>query len=259
MAEPPLYREYAELYDRIYSAKDYAAEARRLTRLARELNPSARTLLDVACGTGRHLEQFRRSFDVEGVDASPRMLSLARRRLGRSVRLTRADMRSFDLGREFDVLTCLFSAIGYVRTDADRRRTFRQFYRHIAPGGVALVEGWILPSRFRGASVHLQTYDGPDLKIARASSSSRTGSTSRIEMRYLVAQVGRPVRHWREVHLNDLVEPREMLAAMRAAGFRARMVRSPSYRDRGLFVGVRPRRPGPRRPTRDRARRARSS
>jgi SAM-dependent methyltransferase len=235
-----LYEEHAEQYDRIYSRKDYAGEARWLTSLARRSTPSARTLLDVACGTGRHLELFRRSFSVAGVDASGAMLRIARRRLGTSVRLTRGDMRSFDLGREFDVVVCLFSAIGYLLSGSDRRRAFRSFYRHLAPGGVAIVEGWILPSTFRDRSAHLQVYDGAEAKIARVSTVSRTGATSRIEMQYLLGVPGGGVEHWREVHRNALVEPAEMLRTMRDAGFRARFLRTGPFRDRGVYVGIRP-------------------
>jgi len=240
MGRVVLYDELAELYDRIYAAKDYEGEARRLTRLARRENPSARTLLDVACGTGRHLATFRESFEVEGVDSSGPMLALARHRLGRSIRLTLGDMRSFDRHRQYDVIVCLFSAIGYLTRATDRRNAFRTFFRHLAPGGVALVEGWILPTEFRAGSVHLQTYDGPDVKIARVSLSRRAGPLSRIDMHYLVGTPGAGVRHWRETHRNALVEPEEMLRTMRAAGFRARVLRKGAYRTRGLFIGRKP-------------------
>src|SRR5271169_4197813 len=101
MAHVGLYEAHADLQDQIYSGKDYVGEAQHLAALARRYHPAARTLLDVACGTGCHLESFRESFSVEAGDASPAMLAIARRRLGRSVRLTRADMRTFDRRREF--------------------------------------------------------------------------------------------------------------------------------------------------------------
>ncbi len=236
-----LYDELAEMYDLIYASKDYDGEARRLVRLARAYHPSARTLLDVACGTGRHLAAFRSEFEVAGLDASGPMLALARRRLGPSVRLTRADMRSFGLRRQYDVLVCLFSAIGYLLRPIDRRRAFERFYRHLAPGGVALVEGWILPSEFRPGSVHLQTYDGPEAKVARVSASSGSARRSRIDMHYLIGIPNARVRHVHEIHHNALVEPIEMLRTMRAAGFRSRILRTGPYRTRGLYIGVKPR------------------
>ena len=241
MDRPALYDDLAVYYDRIYAGKDYAADARRLRQIARRyLRRPGRTLLDVACGTGRHLAEFRRHFRVEGVDVSAPMLRVARRALGRGVPLHRADMRSFRLGRRFDVVVCLFSAIGYLTTRRDRDRALQRFYDHVEPGGVLLVEGWVRPARWRGDGAHLQTYDGPDTKIARVTSTQRSAGISRLEMHYLIGEPGRSVRHVVERHTNALVEPSDMLASFRAAGFRARVLLAGPYRDRGLYIGMRP-------------------
>jgi SAM-dependent methyltransferase len=251
-----LYGDLAEYYDRIYARKDYAAEAKRLRTIARRyLRRPGRSLLDVACGTGQHLAEFRKYFDVAGVDLSPEMLRVARRKLGPEVPLDRGDMRSFALGRQFDVVVCLFSAIGYLTTRRDRDRALRRFFEHVSPGGVLLVEGWIRPSRWRRSGIHLQTYDGADAKIARVTLSSRTGAITRLEMHYLIAEPGRPVRHLAERHVNALVDSEEMLGSFRRAGFRGRILLGKAYRDRGLYVGVRPVEPSP--PGRPRARRGR--
>jgi SAM-dependent methyltransferase len=106
----------AHLYDLLYSFKDYEAESAALVALIRGRNPSASSLLDVACGTGRHLELLRPAFpDVAGVDLEPGLLEVARARLP-EVSLSLADMRTFDLGRAFDAVTCLFSSVGYLMT-----------------------------------------------------------------------------------------------------------------------------------------------
>ena len=249
VAPKALYGELAEYYDRIYAFKDYAAEVAELSALIRRLGPSGATrLLDVGCGTGHHLELFRRQFRVAGVDASPAMLRMARRRLGKGVPLFLGDMRSFALGSRFDVIVCLFSAVGYLLTRRDRDRAARAFFRHLRPGGLLLVEGWIRPDRWRDRSVHLLTYDGADVKIARASSTRRAGNRSYLDMHYLVAVPGRPVRHFREQHVNALIGREELLGSLRRAGFRARVRMSGRYRDRGLYIGIRPGLPGGRRP-----------
>lgn len=50
-----MFSKSAELYDQIYlEFKDYKAEAQRISELLAGEHPSARTLLDVACGTGEH-------------------------------------------------------------------------------------------------------------------------------------------------------------------------------------------------------------
>ncbi len=105
----------ADLYDLFYDFKDYAAEADAVREIVSARYPGARTLLDVACGTGRHLEALRASFDVEGLDLDAGLLHVAAARLP-GVPLHLGDMRDADLGRTFDVVTCLFSSIGYMQT-----------------------------------------------------------------------------------------------------------------------------------------------
>ena len=63
-----------------------------MTELIRERNPSARTLLDVACGTGKHLEVLQHEFEVEGLDLDGDLLAIARERLGPAVPLYQGDM-----------------------------------------------------------------------------------------------------------------------------------------------------------------------
>jgi predicted TPR repeat methyltransferase len=86
-----------------------------VSALIRRHQPRARTLLDVACGTGRHLEHLRREFDCQGLDLDEGLLAVAAGRLP-GTRLTRADMTDFALGRRFDAVICLFSSIGYLAT-----------------------------------------------------------------------------------------------------------------------------------------------
>ena len=50
-----MFEKTAEFYDLFYDEKDYAGEAARVRELVAARYAGARTLLDVACGTGRHL------------------------------------------------------------------------------------------------------------------------------------------------------------------------------------------------------------
>ncbi|MGA9855366.1 MAG: class I SAM-dependent methyltransferase [Gammaproteobacteria bacterium] len=240
MTKKILHGELAAYYDGIYHFKDYPKEARELRRLAaRYLGRRPRSLLDVGCGTGTHLAEFRKTVSVAGVDLSPDMLRVARRRLGKDARLVRGDMRWFSLDVRFDVVTCLFSAIAYMETRRDRDRAIANFYRHLNPGGVALVEGWVLPERWRGRGGDLVTYEDRGVRVARMTSSRREGNDSVVEYQFLVGERGKPIRHFTEVDRNPLVRAEDMLGSFRRAGFRARVLLSGQYRNRGLYVGVR--------------------
>jgi SAM-dependent methyltransferase len=211
------YTSRPELYDLEYSFKDYAGEVETIERMVRERNADATTLLDVACGTGKHLEQLSTRFECEGADLDQGLLEVARKRVP-GVPLHHADMRDFDLGRQFDVVTCLFSAIGFVGGLDGLAATARTFARHLRPGGVALVEPWLTPDAWVPDRPHLLTYEGPELKLARATVSGLRGERiSTTDMHYLVA-TPQGVEHFVEHHDPYLFTTNEMRASFEAAG-----------------------------------------
>ncbi|MCI4352171.1 MAG: class I SAM-dependent methyltransferase [Thermoplasmata archaeon] len=250
-----MYSDLAEYYDAVYSGKkDYRKESDRIVGLARRNGRSGgREWLDVACGTGQHIRYLSPRFRCTGVDASPQMLRIARRR-NPGVRFVRGDMRSFRLRRQFDVVSCLFSAIGHVNTLSALRRTIECFVRHLKPGGVVLIEPWLTRKTFFAGRVHLLTVDTPDLKIARATYSMVHGSQSILRMHYLIAERGRGVRHTAIREVSGLFDHSTTLRLLRNAGLQARFLRRGFLPDRGLFVGVRPVVP-PNRPAPSRSRR----
>src|SRR5205814_8265999 len=108
--------ESADLYDAIYSFYDYEGVVEKLHRMIQERKrPGGNSLLDVACGTGKHIHYLKEHYTVEGLDWDENMLAIARER-NPGISFHHSDMADFDLGREFDVITCLGSAIGSVKT-----------------------------------------------------------------------------------------------------------------------------------------------
>ena len=131
---------YAKL-DRFYDAAmgDRTEMASYIRRLIRRHKPKARTLLELACGTGAILKILAKSYDVAGLDLSPQMLSLARKKLPH-VRFYRKDMVSFDLGKKFDVIICVFDSINHVLKFADWKKIFRNAARHLEEDGLFLFD-----------------------------------------------------------------------------------------------------------------------
>jgi len=234
------YTDLASIYDRVYAWKDYRREARSVDRLIRRFGPKgARTLLDVACGTGSHLRFLASRYTSTGLDASAPMLRVARGRVP-SAKFVLGRMPRFDLGVRFDAITCLFSAIGYVRTPRALRATLRTFARHLVPEGVVIIEPWLTPAMWHPGSVHLSTVSSETVPIARMNDSRTVRGRSVLEMHYLVPIRG-AIRHWTERHDLGLFSPAEMIRAFRDAGFEVRRIPSgfygPGHTDRGLYMG----------------------
>jgi len=235
-----MFHDLAKYFDLLASHKDYGAEANYLARLVQKAGRSGgKDWLDVACGTGRHLEHLRRLYDVVGIDLSPEMLRIALGRLP-GADLRRGDMRNFRLGREFDVVTCLFSAIGHLGSERELAVTFANFVRHLKPGGVAIVEPWLSPEMFRSGSVHLMTGQAPGLVVARLAFSRRRGNRSMIEYHYSIGEEGRGIQHFEETNVGLLVSPSRLVELLKEAGLRARFVKQGLTPGRGLLLGVKP-------------------
>ncbi len=152
-----MFRNTAHVYDLIYesSGKDYDAESSAIHQLVQERKPGARTLLDVACGTGGYLRHLQRWFVIAGVDSDSTMLEEARKHLP-EVPLTAADMRTFRLGATFDAVTCLFSSIGYMQDTQELNTAIRAMAQHLNPGGVLIADGWVRPDAWRdGGYMHV--------------------------------------------------------------------------------------------------------
>jgi SAM-dependent methyltransferase len=192
------------------------------------LRPGATSLLDVACGTGRHLGHFRRHLRCEGVDFSPDMIEIARARLS-DVRITRGDMVDLDLGRRFDVVTCLFSSIGYVATIERLRRAIAAMGRHLTPGGVLIIEPWVLPEDWidSGTNIVDRHYDA-GWTYVRVISSRRDATLSHLQIHYAVAHGGE-IQIGDEHHVLGLFTKADYLDAADSAGL------SPEWIDGGLI------------------------
>jgi SAM-dependent methyltransferase len=230
-----VFRQSARYYDSVYSWKDYPGEAARVHELVQARKPGAATLLDVACGTGAHLAELRRWYRCEGLDLDADLLAVARGRLP-DVPLHQGDMGDFDLGRRFDAVTCLFSAVGYLMTVEALEAAVAAMARHLEPGGVLVVEPWLSPEAVRIPHVGAVFVDEPELKIARVNTIEVAGRTSSFDFHFLV---GTPqgVEHFVEHHELALFTREEHLAAFRAAGLQ--VDHDPEgLMGRGLYIGT---------------------
>jgi len=230
-----MYARSARYYDAIYSFKDYAAEAAAVSARIRAHRPDAATLLDVACGTGAHLVHFVREYRVEGIDLSEEQLAVARTRLP-GVELHQGDMTTFDLGKTFDAVTCMFSSIGYVGTLEGLDAAVGRMAAHLAPGGVLVVEPWLQPDAFEDGHLSTLFVEEPDIAVARMSTSHKDGRRSWFDMEHLVGSA-HGVDHFVEHHELGLFTVEEHLAGFERAGLRVEHDPEGPM-GRGLYVGV---------------------
>src|SRR5947208_527517 len=110
----------APVYDLLTAAHDHGAWAVQLETLAVRGGLKGRRLLDVGCGAGDSTAaMLARGYDATGVDVSPGMLALARRRLGFGVPLHRHDMRSLPVLGAFDLVCAIGDAVNFLLDETE--------------------------------------------------------------------------------------------------------------------------------------------
>jgi trans-aconitate methyltransferase len=101
------------------------------------LVPAGIPILSLGCGAGEPVERslIEAGHPLTGVDFSPEMLAIARRRFP-ACEWIEADMRGLQIGRRFGGIVA-WDSFFHLTAD-DQRAMFPVFARHLAPGGVLL-------------------------------------------------------------------------------------------------------------------------
>ncbi|MFQ5698017.1 MAG: class I SAM-dependent methyltransferase [Myxococcota bacterium] len=125
----------ARYYDAAYAPLRQGADIEFYRELARQ---AAGPVLELGCGTGRVLLPIAElGIPCTGLDASPRMLEVLRRRSQvPTLRLVCQRMQAFDLGEErFTLIFSAFRALQHLYSVEDQLACLARVRRHLAPGG----------------------------------------------------------------------------------------------------------------------------
>ncbi len=238
MADSMYGKGLAKYYDLIYSGKDYEKEAGYLKdMILKNEKSNGMSLLEVACGTGRHLEYLENDFKCIGLDLDKEMLKIARKRL-RKTRLIQGDMIDLHLNQKFDIIICMFSSIGYLKTYGKLEKALNNFSRHLNKGGVVIIQPWLTKRAYKIGRPSMQVYDSEDIKIARLNVSMAKGNISILEMHHLIAERGKPVKNIVSREELGMFETPVFLNMMERAGFNAKFIDKKPWELRGILIGI---------------------
>lgn len=131
--------EIAFLYDDLMAGVPYREWVQYLSRLLEEHGAAPRTILDLCCGTGNvSLLLAEMGYDVTGVDISPEMIAVARRKAldaGVTVTFAAQDATRLRLGRRFDLVISLFDSLNYIIEAPGLQQAIYRVSEHMEPGG----------------------------------------------------------------------------------------------------------------------------
>jgi SAM-dependent methyltransferase len=233
-----MYKEFSEVYDLLYSSIDYKKACKKLSKLIKKYKRSpGNKLLDVACGTGTHIFYLQHNFICTGLDINADMLEIARKKV-ENASFLQADMITMNLNEKFDVITCLFSSIGYSKTYENLKKTINNFSNHLNSGGLVIIEPWLEKSIYQEGHISLTTYDGDDIKIARLNTTGLKDDLSTMEMHYLMLRKGEDVKYFKDYHELGLFDTEKTIEIMTNENLEVKSFKKGLMADRGLFIGI---------------------
>ncbi len=144
----------------------------------------------------------------------------------------------FNLNKKFDVILCLFSSIGYVKTYFNLEKTLRNFYNHLNPKGIAIIESRFTNANYKADSPQALLYDGEDVKIARLDVAKKKGNIAIMNLHFLVAEQNKGTRHFVDRHELGLFEKENTLRIIKRVGFRPLILRKGALSDRNAYIGI---------------------
>lgn len=217
---------HAGYYDQFHQQKDYLAETSQLRAVFDREGP-VRSVLDLGCGTGRHLDLLAEAgYEVLGADRSPPMAALARQRLARHgsrARVVTTDIADLPGGHGFDATMMMFSLIGYQVDDPAVLALLAAAHRQLRPGGLLVFDHIDAAAALR--QVHPTTgvavFAGAlaELLCAYSTGVDPEQGVVDLRLRMWLIDADRLAEHVDERHLIRFFLRRELAALLSSAGF----------------------------------------
>jgi SAM-dependent methyltransferase len=197
----PFEPRYAQLYDAIYAAKDYAFEVGQVLEFARQYGVEVRTIVDYGCGTGSHARRFaEKGIKVYGIDRSQHMLAAAREKtkgLQNVEFLHDSELAAVSDG-SVDVFCLLFDVVSYIVENDALDRLLSYIASRLKPGGLLIFDFWYGPSVLSLRPVHRwKQFEANGAKILRLARPELDSDNSTVTVTYeIIVMQGDQVKDW---------------------------------------------------------------
>ena len=231
------YSALAKYYDLLYAHKDYKSEAENIRQVIEKHKISkGNALLEVACGTGKHIEYLKEYYTVTGLDLSEDMLAVARKNIS-GVEFIQSDMTQMSLGKQFDVITCLFGSVNYIQTREGLSKTFKAFSDHLNKGGIVVFEPMFTEENLYLGNLGFTYVDGDDVKLARMNLVRREGDLVLLDFHFLVG-TSEGINYYKDPSPMSVFSHDTLVTIMEDNGFHVEHEKAESMKSAGLFIGI---------------------
>ncbi|UCC43615.1 MAG: class I SAM-dependent methyltransferase [Candidatus Zixiibacteriota bacterium] len=224
-----IFNKFASVYDRMGQDHFSVDMVDYTETLLRRFKIKPDDGLDLCCGTGTALKLFADAgIAMTGLDRSAAMLRQARNKLrGRTVKLVNQSLPRFRIadsrGRtvRFDLVTCFYDSLNYLRNERELKAAFRSVQRHLRP------EGWFIfdmntPEALKtiwGSDTYCDV--GNKLAWIWRSAYHRRSKSSTLETTFFVKS-GRNWKRFDETHVEHAYSNGAIRHLLRETGFQVK-------------------------------------
>ena len=203
---------FGEDYLHIYQHRDETEAERAIELIATNLaGRQIDTVLDLACGAGRHTRVLRERWWTVGLDLSLALLRLARRE-SLEAPYVRADMRELPFADEsFDLVVNLFTSFGYFEDDSEHVRVLACVSAAMKRGGTLVID-FLNASQVRRDLVPYDERVENGITIEQRRAISPDG-------RFVEKTITLPERGKEYIERVRLLSPRDLRVMLVSAGF----------------------------------------
>ncbi|MBI5221802.1 MAG: methyltransferase domain-containing protein [Candidatus Magasanikbacteria bacterium] len=135
-----MYKKFADFYDEANSSDFYKHYTRFIKGIIKENKIKKVQLLDLACGTGRLIQQLK-SFcsTIEGADSSQEMLEIAKNK-DKKIKYYHQGFLNLDTKKKYNVIVSTFDSVNYLTNQRDLGRAFEKVAKHLISGGLFIFD-----------------------------------------------------------------------------------------------------------------------
>ena len=223
------FKEYAKYYDLLYKDKDYAGEVAYVKRLIDKFidkKPEHTNILDLACGTGKHVQELARyGFQAEGSDFSADMVAVAResaKSLSLPINFYNESFQSCNrIEKIYDVIIAMFSSINYLTDYKDIVRSLKNIRSLLKPEGIFSFDFWNGNAVLKQYSPKRERIvESGDLVVSRVSTTTldEIAQIATIQFDLSVVKSGKKIKEFSETHCIRYFFPQEMVDLLYGSG-----------------------------------------
>jgi SAM-dependent methyltransferase len=132
----------SDFYHILYEHRDNSEAEAFINQITQHLVlPKQASVLDLACGKGRHSIQLNElGFDVIGLDLSRESIQFAKQFKNDSLHFTTGDMRHLKFTNRFDLVLNLFTSFGYFHEENDNLLVIESIAQVLKEGGKLVLD-----------------------------------------------------------------------------------------------------------------------